>query len=97
MLVEKVDLRSLFGPVCANYAVPIANAKGWSDTAAPAATAAWEDGGRIPAERSDPYLRQAFRDVEVLEPGVLLPGGEGFASLAKKVYEPYLLARVVRT
>ena len=31
MLVEKIDLRSLFGPVCADYAVPIANAKGWSD------------------------------------------------------------------
>ncbi len=31
MLVEKIDLRSLFGPVCADYAVPIANAKGWAD------------------------------------------------------------------
>jgi hypothetical protein len=31
VLVEKIDLRSLFGQVCEEYAVPIANAKGWSD------------------------------------------------------------------
>jgi hypothetical protein len=31
MLVEKIDLRSLFGPVCEEFHVPIANAKGWSD------------------------------------------------------------------
>ena len=31
MVVEKVDLRSLFEPVCAEYHVPIANARGWSD------------------------------------------------------------------
>jgi hypothetical protein len=29
--VEKVDLKSLFGPVCKLYHVPLANAKGWSD------------------------------------------------------------------
>ena len=31
MVVEKIDLRSLFEPVCAEYHVPIANARGWSD------------------------------------------------------------------
>ena len=31
MLVEKIDLRGLFGPICAEYNVPIANARGWSD------------------------------------------------------------------
>jgi hypothetical protein len=31
MLVEKVDLRNLFAPVCAEYKVPIANVRGWSD------------------------------------------------------------------
>jgi hypothetical protein len=31
MVVEKIDLKSLFGPVCAQFHVPIANAKGWSD------------------------------------------------------------------
>jgi hypothetical protein len=31
MVVEKIDLRSLFGPVCEEFHVPIANAKGWSD------------------------------------------------------------------
>lgn len=31
MWVEKVDLKSLFGPLCSEYRVPIANAKGWSD------------------------------------------------------------------
>ena len=31
MMVEKVDLRELFSPVCARYRDPLANAKGWSD------------------------------------------------------------------
>jgi hypothetical protein len=31
MLVEKIDLKSLFAPVCAGYHVPIANQKGWAD------------------------------------------------------------------
>jgi hypothetical protein len=31
MLVEKVDLKSLFRPVCEQYHIPIANASGWSD------------------------------------------------------------------
>lgn len=30
MLVEKVDLMSLFEPVCREYHIPIANARGWS-------------------------------------------------------------------
>jgi hypothetical protein len=31
MLVEKIDLKSLFLPVCEEYHVPIANARGWGD------------------------------------------------------------------
>jgi hypothetical protein len=31
MLVEKIDLKTLFAPICKKYHVPIANAKGWSD------------------------------------------------------------------
>jgi hypothetical protein len=31
MVVEKIDLKSLFEPVCRRYRVPCANAKGWSD------------------------------------------------------------------
>ena len=31
MLVEKIDLRELFAPTCAEYRIPIANGKGWSD------------------------------------------------------------------
>lgn len=31
MLVEKLDLRPLFEPVCARYHVPIANVGGWAD------------------------------------------------------------------
>lgn len=31
MLVEKVDLKSLFAPVCAEYAIPLANARGNAD------------------------------------------------------------------
>ncbi len=30
MLVEKVDLVTLFEPICAEYHIPIANARGWS-------------------------------------------------------------------
>ena len=31
MLVEKLDLKNLFAPVCSYFNVPVANAKGWSD------------------------------------------------------------------
>ena len=30
-LVEKIDLKSLFGPVCASFKIPITNAGGWTD------------------------------------------------------------------
>lgn len=30
MLVEKIDLKSLFGPVCKKYHIPVATSKGWS-------------------------------------------------------------------
>ena len=30
MLVEKIDLRSLFEPICRRYSIPIATAKGWA-------------------------------------------------------------------
>lgn len=30
MLVEKIDLRTLFQPICSNYHIPIATSKGWS-------------------------------------------------------------------
>ena len=31
VMVEKIDLRSLFGPICEEYCIPISNAVGWSD------------------------------------------------------------------
>jgi hypothetical protein len=31
VVVEKIDLKSLFLPVCEQYAVPIVNCRGWSD------------------------------------------------------------------
>jgi hypothetical protein len=31
MMVEKIDLKSLFGPYCEKFYIPIANARGWSD------------------------------------------------------------------
>jgi hypothetical protein len=31
MMVEKIDLRELFGPICADFHIPIFNARGWSD------------------------------------------------------------------
>lgn len=30
MLVEKIDLKTLFVPICKQYHIPVANAKGWS-------------------------------------------------------------------
>jgi hypothetical protein len=30
MLVEKIDLKTLFQPVCSQYHIPVANSKGWS-------------------------------------------------------------------
>jgi hypothetical protein len=30
MVVEKIDLKTLFEPICAQYHIPVANAKGWS-------------------------------------------------------------------
>lgn len=30
MIVEKIDLKTLFGPACAEYHIPIATTKGWS-------------------------------------------------------------------
>ena len=52
MLVEKVDLKSLFGPICASYSIPIANARGWSDLNSRAAMmrrfAKWQECGNTP-------------------------------------------------
>ena len=31
MVVEKIDLKSLFGPVCEEYCVPLTNVRGWAD------------------------------------------------------------------
>jgi hypothetical protein len=51
-MVEKVDLVSLFQPICQDYRVPIANAKGWSDLHLRAAIMRYfksaEDVGRTP-------------------------------------------------
>jgi hypothetical protein len=30
MLVEKIDLKTLFEPICLKYHIPVANSKGWS-------------------------------------------------------------------
>ena len=31
MMVEKIDLKSLFGNICAEYYIPITNSRGWAD------------------------------------------------------------------
>jgi hypothetical protein len=36
MLVEKIDLRTLFEPICKEYHIPIANSRGWSSMLQPA-------------------------------------------------------------
>ncbi len=50
MLVEKIDLKSLFAPVCAEFYVPIANASGWNDINGRAAMMMrfkrWEEEGK---------------------------------------------------
>jgi hypothetical protein len=50
MLVEKVDLKSLFGRICARFHIPIANARGWSDLNSRAAMmrrfANWQANGK---------------------------------------------------
>jgi hypothetical protein len=50
MLVEKIDLKTLFSPICGRYRVPIANARGWSDINGRAAMMRrfkhWEDRGK---------------------------------------------------
>ena len=52
LLVEKVDLVSLFTPICEKYAIPISNAKGWSSIGQRKEMAfrfKWhEDQGRVP-------------------------------------------------
>jgi hypothetical protein len=50
MWVEKIDLRSLFSPICAEFSIPIANVVGWNDINCRAATARrfkkWEAKGK---------------------------------------------------
>jgi hypothetical protein len=50
MIVEKIDLKSLFAPICAEYHIPLANARGWPDVNMRAAMmmrfAYWESQGK---------------------------------------------------
>jgi hypothetical protein len=50
MWVEKIDLRSLFSPICAEFNIPITNVVGWNDINSRAATACrfkdWEVKGK---------------------------------------------------
>jgi hypothetical protein len=52
MVVEKIDLKNLFRPICAAFHVPIANAKGWADINLRAEMMRrfeeWEDKGKQP-------------------------------------------------
>jgi exodeoxyribonuclease V gamma subunit len=67
--------------------------KGWLEEVAPAIAQRWETARRdVPPESRDPYLHQAFGDIELLAAGPV-PGGDDFASLARRIYEPYLEAR----
>jgi exodeoxyribonuclease V gamma subunit len=63
---------------------------GYRDEASKSASASWTGyAGGPPAGRDDPYLAQAFRDVDPLDPRAPIPGPR-FADLARRVYEPYL-------
>ncbi|NQU72039.1 MAG: hypothetical protein HQ514_15910 [Rhodospirillales bacterium] len=50
MMVEKIDLKNLFAPICSRFNIPLANAKGWSDIHSRAAMMArfekWENDGK---------------------------------------------------
>ena len=50
VMVEKIDLVSLFEPICRKYRIPIANSKGWSDMNQRGDMmrrfASWEAGGK---------------------------------------------------
>ncbi len=52
LIVEKVDLKSLFNPLCEKYFIPVANAKGWSDINLRAEMIEsfkyWEEHGKTP-------------------------------------------------
>jgi hypothetical protein len=52
LFVEKIDLKSLFGPICGEFRIPNANARGWSDINSRAGMmtrfAAWEAKGKCP-------------------------------------------------
>jgi hypothetical protein len=51
MVVEKIDLKSLFSPICAKYHIPCINASGWNDINSRIRMAErfkyWEDRGKI--------------------------------------------------
>jgi exodeoxyribonuclease V gamma subunit len=67
--------------------------RGWQAGPVSAARARFEDGQPpMGPERADPFLLQAFRDVDPLEPDCPLPGDLCFGSLARRVFEPYLQA-----
>ena len=50
MFVEKIDLKSLFEPICKRYHIPLTNARGWSDIHSRAAMmkrfTEWENKGK---------------------------------------------------
>ena len=52
VIVEKVDLKSLFSPLCRKFNIPVANAKGWSDINLRAEMIQrfryWERKGKVP-------------------------------------------------
>jgi hypothetical protein len=52
LLVEKVDLKSLFAPICRTFMIPHANARGWTDLHIRAEImqrfATWEEKGKCP-------------------------------------------------
>jgi exodeoxyribonuclease V gamma subunit len=62
--------------------------QGWNGTSLRTARNAWE-GSQLPGDRVDPYLAQAYRDVDPLDPEAGLPG-LGFSELARRVWAPYL-------
>lgn len=70
MLVEKIDLVSLFMPICEEYSIPIANAKGWADI----------------AQRADMMRRFDMWEREEKIPVLLYCGDHDPAGLAIKNY-----------
>lgn len=69
MVVEKIDLKSLFSPICEEFHVPCTNSRGWSDINSRARMAerfkVWEEKGKIILSRSSKTISRSSENENV--------------------------------